>query len=228
MTVSLHFTNAAGCDSVATLHFTVKDTTISDTIVTKCSNQLPFVWNGTNYNSSTTVSLHFTNAAGCDSVATLHFTVKDTTISDTTVTKCSNQLPFVWNGTNYNRSPTVSLHFTNAAGCDSVATLHFTVKDTTISYTIVSKCITPLLFFWTFPNYNSSTTVSLHFTNAAGCDSVTTLHFTVKDTTISDTIVTKCSNQLPFVWNGTNYNTSTTVSLHFTNAAGCEAVTTVL
>ena len=87
-----------------------------------------FCPNCANYNASIVVSLHFTNAAGCDSVATLNFIVKDTTTSDTSVTRCRNQLPFVWNGTNYNASATVSLHFTNAAGCDSIATLHFIVK----------------------------------------------------------------------------------------------------
>src|SRR5258705_13024446 len=66
------FTNAAGCDSIATLHFTVTDTTKSDTAVTGCSNQLPYSWNAVNYSADTVVSKLFTNAAGCDSIATLH------------------------------------------------------------------------------------------------------------------------------------------------------------
>ncbi|UAY50815.1 sugar-binding protein [Ferruginibacter albus] len=226
-TASLHFTNSAGCDSIATLHFTVKDTTVSDTVVTKCSNQLPFVWNGNNYISTTTASLHFTNSAGCDSIATLHFTVKDTTVSDTVVTRCSNQLPFVWNGNNYNASTVASLHFTNSAGCDSIATLHFTVKDTTVSDTVVTRCSNQLPFVWNGNNYNASTVASLHFTNSAGCDSIATLHFAVKDTAVSDTVVTRCSNQLPFVWNGNNYNASTVASLHFTNSAGCDSIATL-
>src|SRR5258705_13885525 len=90
------FTNAAGCDSIATLHFTVTDTTKSDTSVTRCSNQLPYSWNAVNYSADTVVSKLFTNAAGCDSIATLHFTVTDTTKSDTVVTRCSNQLPYSW------------------------------------------------------------------------------------------------------------------------------------
>src|SRR5205814_2362200 len=212
-TFSIPFSNAVGRVSVATLHFIVKDTTISDTSVTRCRNQLPFVWNGTNYNASATVSLHFTNAAGCDSLATLHFIVKDTTTSDTSVTRCRNQLPFVWNGTNYNASATVSLHFTNTARRNSIDSLHFIVKDTTISDTSVTRCRNQLPFVWNVPYSNVFRTVSLHFTNAAGCDSLATLHFIVKDTTISDTVVTRCSNQLPYTWNGTNYNASATVSL---------------
>src|SRR5204863_272265 len=109
-------TNAAGCDSVATLVLTIKNTTTSTTSVARCSNQLPYVWNGTNYNAGGTYTFTTTNAAGCDSVATLVLTIKNTTTSTTNVTHCSGQLPYNWNGTNYSTSGTYTFATTNAAG----------------------------------------------------------------------------------------------------------------
>ena len=88
----------AGCDSVAVLSLIVKNATSSATSVTRCSNQLPYVWNGTSYNAAGTYTYHTTNAVGCDSTATLILTVNNTSTSTTSVTRCSNQLPYVWNG----------------------------------------------------------------------------------------------------------------------------------
>ncbi|MEI9808788.1 MAG: hypothetical protein WDO16_13515 [Bacteroidota bacterium] len=72
----------------------------------------------------------FTNAAGCDSTATLVLTVNVTTSSTTSVSICSSELPYNWNSTDYTESGTYSITLTNAAGCDSVATLVLTVNTT--------------------------------------------------------------------------------------------------
>ena len=54
---------------------------------------LPYVWNGTSYSTAGTYTYTTTNAAGCDSIATLILTVNQATSSATSVTRCSNQLP---------------------------------------------------------------------------------------------------------------------------------------
>src|SRR4029077_1312920 len=104
---------------------------------TTCSNQLPYNWNGTNYNAAGTYTFTTTNAAGCDSVATLNLVIKATTTSTTNATVCSNQLPYNWNGTNYNAAGSYIFTTTNAAGCDSVATLNLVIRAITTSTTIV-------------------------------------------------------------------------------------------
>jgi hypothetical protein len=223
-TYSFATTNAAGCDSVATLVLTVSNVTTSTTNVTRCSNQLPYIWNGTNYNASGTYTFNATNAAGCDSVATLVLTVKNTSASTTNVVRCSNQLPYVWNGTNYNASGTYTFTTTNAAGCDSVATLVLNVSNVSTSTTNVTRCSNQLPYIWNGTNYNASGTYTFITVNAAGCDSVATLILTVRNTSTSTTTVTRCSNQLPYVWNGTNYNASGTYIFTTTNAAGCDSV----
>src|SRR5205085_9802188 len=109
--------NVAGCDSTATLVLAINQTSNSITNVTKCSNDLPFVWNGTEYSVAGTYTVGgFTNVGGCDSTATLVLTVNQTSGSTTNVTKCSNELPFVWNGTEYSIGGTYTVGgFTNVA-----------------------------------------------------------------------------------------------------------------
>jgi gliding motility-associated-like protein len=221
-------TNAAGCDSVATLVLTINNTTTSTTNVTRCSNQLPYLWNGTNYNAGGTYTFATTNASGCDSVATLVLTINNTTTSITSVTRCSNQLPYLWNGTNYNTGGTYTFTTTNASDCDSVATLVLTINNTTTSTTSVTRCSNQLPYLWNGTNYNASGTYTFTTTNAAGCDSVATLVLTINNATTSTTNVTRCSNQLPYLWNGTNYNASGTYTFTTTNAAGCDSVATLM
>ncbi|MCX6290302.1 MAG: T9SS type A sorting domain-containing protein [Bacteroidetes bacterium] len=224
---TLHFTNAANCDSAATLDLTVRQTSSSTTTVSVCSNTLPYVWNGNNYNATGSYTLHFTNAANCDSVATLDLTVRQTSSSTTTVSVCSNTLPFVWNGNNYNATGSYTLHFTNAANCDSAATLDLTVRQTSTSTSAASICSDEIPFVWNGNNYNATGSYTVHFTNAVSCDSAATLNLTVRQTSSSTTAVSVCSDALPYVWNGNNYNATGSYTLHFTNTANCDSAATL-
>ena len=210
------------------LNLTIKSSTSSSTPVSLCSNQLPYGWNGNNYNAAGTYSVTLTNAAGCDSVTTLVLTVKNTSSSSTPVSVCSIQLPYGWNGNNYNAAGTYSVTLTNAAGCDSVTTLVLTVKNTSSSSTPVSVCSNQLPYGWNGNNYNAAGTYSVTLTNVAGCDSVATLVLTIKNTstnTIRDTI---CINQLPYVWNGVTFTAAGTKTNTLTNANGCDSVVTMI
>ena len=61
-------------------------------------------------------------------------TVNQPTSSETTVEICNS---YTWNGNNYNQSGDYIFTTTNAAGCDSVATLHLTILSVTSTYTKV-------------------------------------------------------------------------------------------
>jgi hypothetical protein len=142
-----------GCDSIATLNLNDQShRPASITSVSVCSNQLPYTWNGTNYNGAGTYTFTAANAAGCDSIATLNLTIKAPTTSTTSVSVCSNQLPYNWNGTNYNGAGIYTFTTTNAAGCDSVATLNLTIKPPTASITSVSVCSNQLPYTWNGTN----------------------------------------------------------------------------
>src|SRR6185369_655452 len=220
-------TNAAGCDSVATLNLAINEPTTSTTDVTVCPSQLPYNWNGTDYNIAGTYTFTSTNAAGCDSVATLNLAINNPTTSTTDVTVCPNQLPYNWNGTDYNIAGTYTFTSTNAAGCDSVATLNLTINSTTTSTTEVAVCSNQLPYNWNGTDYSVAGSYTFTITNAAGCDSVATLNLAINEPTTSTTDVTVCPGQLPYNWNGTDYNIPGTYTFTSTNAAGCDSVATL-
>ncbi len=220
-------TNAAGCDSVATLSLTILNETTSTTNVSVCTAALPYTWNGTPYNASGSYVFNTMNVAGCDSTATLNLTILNETTSTTNVSVCSATLPYNWNGTPYNAGGAYVFHTTNAAGCDSTATLNLTILNETTSTTNVSVCAANLPYNWNGTPYNAGGSYVFITTNAAGCDSIATLNLTILNETTSTTNVSVCAATLPYVWNSNSYSTSGSYVYHTTNAAGCDSAATL-
>ena len=223
-----HTTNAAGCDSAATLNLTVLNQTTSTTNITICPAQLPYVWNGNSYTAAGSYTIVLANAAGCDSVATLILSVSTQLTSTTNIGICTASLPYVWNGVSYNTTGSYIYNTTNAAGCDSVATLNLTVSNETTSTTNVTVCAATLPYIWNGNSYNSAGAYVYHTSNAAGCDSAATLNLTVLNETTSTTTVSVCAATLPYVWNGNSYTSSGTYIYHTTNAVGCDSAATLI
>ncbi len=69
-----------------------------------------------------------TDGNGCSNTATQTITILQPTTSETTVAICNK---YTWNGTEYKESGDYVFHTTNAAGCDSAATLHLTILSVT-------------------------------------------------------------------------------------------------
>ena len=131
-----------------------------------CNNQLPYLWNGINYSVAGTYAKTLANAAGCDSIAKLVLVINDTSTSTTNASVCNNQLPYLWNGINYNLAGTYAKTLVNAAGCDSIAKLILVVKDTSTSTTNASVCKNQLPYLWNGINYNLAGTFTKTFVNA--------------------------------------------------------------
>ena len=153
--------NSVGCDSFAILVLSIRQTSTSRTEVSRCANQLPYSWNGVNYSTSGTYTFTSTNAVGCDSFAILVFTVKPISSSTTNVSRCNNQLPYNWNGTNYSAAGRYTYTTVNSVGCDSFAILVLTVKQTSTSTTNVSRCANQLPYSWNGVNYSTSGTYKI-------------------------------------------------------------------
>jgi gliding motility-associated-like protein len=113
------------CQDTVTLHLTIKQLTTSITTVTVCPNQLPYTWNGKQYTQAGTYTYITTNAAGCDSIASLVLEIAQVITGNTdNVTVCANSLPYLWNGQNIMQAGTYNATLKNTAGCDSVVTLN--------------------------------------------------------------------------------------------------------
>ena len=128
-------TAANNCDSTVFYNVTITGPTTSTTNYELCSGT-SYVWNGTTYSTAGTYTYLTTNAAGCDSTATLVFTI-GTTTSTTTTSACSS---YKWNGVVRTTSGTYTFNTLNAAGCDSTATLVLTIGTPfAASVTIVNQ-----------------------------------------------------------------------------------------
>jgi hypothetical protein len=106
---------------------TINQPTTSNTPISSC---VSYTWNTVTYTASGTYTkTGLTSAAGCDSTAYLVLTINQPSSSDDSLTICSSELPYTWNGVTFTGAGTQTAHITNAAGCDSAATLNLTVNQ---------------------------------------------------------------------------------------------------
>lgn len=216
-------TNASGCDSVLTLYLSIYQPSSSNTNTSVCSNDLPYVWNGMSISFAGSYSDTLLNARGCDSIANLNLSIKNFSTSSTTVSACSNDLPFVWNNNSFSTAGNYTVTLSNAAGCDSLASLDLQVKSASSSTTSISVCSNDLPYTWNGIPYSSGGTYTVNFTNSIGCDSIATLQLSVKNASTSTATATVCSANLPYNWNGNAYTSAGNYTAHFTNALGCDS-----
>ena len=220
-------TSIAGCDSVAILHLLVRSISTSTTTKTVCGNQLPYHWNGNSYAAAGNYQVTLTGSNGCDSIAKLQLSVIPVSTSFTSVSVCSNQLPYSWNGQSYTTPGNHSVNFISASGCDSIATLVLTIKPIAQSNTTIRICDGQLPYTWNGNSYTSAGYYSVTLTNA-GCDSIANLHLVAVPVLTSNNPVTVCNSQLPYNWNGIDYNTAGTYTASFVNGSGCDSVATLV
>ena len=251
----VNLTSAAGCDSVATLVLTVNPVAASTTNTTICANQLPYSWNGQTITIAGTYTANLTSAGGCDSIAILNLIVSGTLTSTTNTIICNNQLPYSWNGQSITAAGTYTANLTNAAGCDSLATINLTVSGTLNSTTNIGICPNQLPYSWNGSNYATSGTYQVTLQSAAGCDSIATLILLVDSSLVSTrypTVTTSSdvATQLQarsiggnssYLWNPSvglnydtvpnpifNYNQQTEYTISIASGAGCKVVDTLL
>lgn len=143
--------SAQGCDSVFELHLTVyptNDTTIEKSI---CPNQLPYIFYGVPYYSSTDVTVVDTDIHGCDSTVRLKLEVSDYYVADLEEEYvCYETAPlYDWNPVgNYHFQLTESGHYIDTLptdNCEGIFSLelHFMRKPGEISFdTVVCESYT--------------------------------------------------------------------------------------
>lgn len=168
--ITLATVSSNGCDSVVTLHLTVKPLKDSSLTVVACNS---YTWNDSVYTNSGVYTQTFTSANGCDSVVTLNLTINRTVTSTRSVTECNS---YTWNESTYTTSGEYQQTFTAANGCDSVVTLNLTInrsKDTTVYATACNS------YTWNDSTYTTTGVYQQTLTASNNCDSTVTLHLTV-------------------------------------------------
>lgn len=218
--------NARGCDSTEILNLTIKRSTTSTTNVSICATQAPYTWNGVAYSATGTYSKKFVNAIGCDSTAKLVLTVKSTSSSLIKLSVCANDMPYTWNGVTYPTAGTYTQTLTNAASCDSIASIQIKILPVSNSNNYLSVCSNQLPFVWNGLYLTESGTYSASFNNVNGCDSTAMLNLTVKQ--VSSSVETISATGSSYTWHGTEFTESNqNATWTGTNAAGCDSVVTL-
>jgi len=226
-TQTANLTSINGCDSIVTLTIAVSTTISSNTTITVCQNELPYLWNGITLNSSGSQSVTLSSSGGCDSIATLNLIVNTPQNSITDLIICTNDLPYIWNSMTFTNSGTQSVTLQNIYGCDSIATLNLTITNAFSSTTSLTICPSELPYFWnglTFSNIGTQTT-TLQSVN--GCDSIATLTINTYPTYDLVENVTICSNETPFIWNGFNLSSSTSQTISLQSSNNCDSIVTL-
>lgn len=222
-TTTLLGANAVGCDSVVTLNLTINHSTTGTDTQVACES---YQWiDGVTYTSSNNTATHtLTNAVGCDSIVTLNLTINHVSTYTDVQTACSS---YTWmDGVTYTSSTnTPTFILTNAAGCDSVITLDLTINLPSSNSIELAACDS---YFWSETGllYTTSGIFDVHYTNAAGCDSVVSLDLTINHSTAQTVSVTACDS---YTWaeSGLTYTASGSYDMTYSTTTGCDSIITL-
>lgn len=170
----------------------IKANTSSSETVSVCDS---YSWNGNTYTSSGTYTYNTTNAAGCDSVASLVLTITPSTSNTSSASACDS---YTWsvNGQTY----TSSGSYTSVAGCNTEI-LNLTITASTYNATPVSACDS---YTWAVNNQTYSTSGA--YTLTTGCHNEI-LNLTITASTSNTSNVSACGS---YFWsvNGQSYSSS--------------------
>ena len=222
--VAFHYPNSSGCDSLVVYNLCVHHNTTAAFDTSVCSGQLPLQWYHRTFYAAGTQYDTLVSHLGTDSLLTLTLHVLPTVHVDIDDTICSNQ-SLTFEGTTYTAAGTFPHSFLSSQGCDSIRTLRLVVLATSHGDTLASSCH-PYLWHGTTFSTTDTLTIAQYATNAVGCDSAVTLHFTLLSTSHGDTLATACDH---FTWHGTTFSTTDTLTIaqYTTNAVGCDSAVTL-
>ncbi|MBP5400537.1 MAG: T9SS type A sorting domain-containing protein, partial [Bacteroidales bacterium] len=217
--------DANGCTQVDTLHLTINHVSEGIDEQVACES---YTWiDGTTYTASTNEpTFTLTNAAGCDSIVTLHLTINTPAHTALTATACESYTWTAGNGQTYTATGDYTYSHEDANGCTQVDTLHLTINHATEGIDEQEACET---YTWidgiTYTASTNEPTFTL--TNANGCDSIVTLHLTIFPSYNVTDAMTISASELPYVWNEVTFTEAGTQVATLQTVNGCDSVVTM-
>lgn len=162
----------------------INASTFSITNLNICSNALPYIWNNNILNTSDSLTVHFSNIAGCDSTATLNLIVNEPVTSHNLITLCANESITIGSNT-YFASGTFIDTLSTINGCDSIITTELNINLPIINSQTIRLCYGQSIFVET-NNYAASGNYTDTLVAYNGCDSIVLTNLTI-DQSISST-----------------------------------------
>ncbi len=222
---------SSGADSTVHLTLTIKLLTDSVLNITLLENDLPYLLNDSTYGEEGTYTQHFTNAAGCDSTLTLNLTVIPNVEEEVDSVVCESELPLWWNDSLFTEAGTKVTILPASTGADSTVTMTLMVTPMTHATDTATACDS--LTWIDGVTYTQTPAVAPTFTltNAAGCDSVVTLHLTLYPSVATEDRVSICEHELPYTYGDTLFDIGTPALsvVHFVLSTihGCDSLVTL-
>ena len=184
------------CDSVVTLFLTKTTPVIVEVNEIACDS---LVWNGMTYITTGDYTYTTTGSNGCDSTTILHLTINSSARVSVPIIAC-DAYAWVNTGETYTASGIYYDTLTCLNGCDSIVELHLTINHSTTSTEDTTICYGES-YTWHGVVYATDTIVSDTLVNAAGCDSIITMHLTILPEMLQDSIdLSVCPSALPYAW----------------------------
>ncbi len=220
------FTNASGCDSVVTLHLTLKHSETVEYAETACGS---YIWNDSVYTLSGDYVQTFTNADGCDSVVTLHLTVDHGYYMETTVDTCGAEFYWTLSDTTVTQSGTYYHYSANTNGCIDTAVLILSLHQS-VTVEFSAQICEGESYNQNGFNVSTDGDHQLNLHTVHGCDSTVILHLTVGNEAITQLTAAICEGD-SYNENGFDIITPEVgtheYSLTFERPAGCDSVVTL-
>ena len=206
---------ANGCDSIVTLHLTIRHPASSEISMSECGS---YTWHGRTYTTSGDYTDTLIAANGCDSIVTLHLTIRHPAYSEISMSECNS---YTWHGRTYTTSGDYTDTLVAASGCDSIVTLHLTILHPAYSEISISECNS---YTWHGQTYTVSGDYADTLVAANGCDSIVTLHLTVLHPAYSEISVSECGS---YTWHGKTYTVSGDYNDTLAAVNGCDSIVTL-
>jgi gliding motility-associated-like protein len=115
----------------------------------------------------------------CANSATMSVEITSPTQSTTSLSVCTANLPYLWNGLSLDNSGQYQVLLSTNLGCDSIANLNLTVVPNVTSTTNIAICENQAPYLWNGLSLSASGTTSVNFSSSQGCDSIAILNLTI-------------------------------------------------
>ncbi|MBR6133068.1 MAG: T9SS type A sorting domain-containing protein [Bacteroidales bacterium] len=216
-----------GCDSVyrLTLNVNASQTIVDPAVNDLCAGE-SYNWrDGIVITASGTYADTVTKAqTGCYDIYQVTVNFKPVYAFADTLTICSDELPYTWNGHRFTASDTYTANFQASNGCDSTWSWTLLVNPTYHIDSVISVCSQEVPYYWRGQVLESDGIYYDSLKTVNGCDSITRLQFSVNPSLRYFDTVAVCNNELPYMWRDRELTTSGSYADSLVSASGCDVV----
>lgn len=219
--------SAVSNDPTSPFVFTINGNGISPATImlTACENQLPLIYQGNAYASTGNYNEVVTAANGQDSLTILSLSTLAIDSTQSSYVFCNTGFGYQWNGQLLQNSGMYQATLTAANGCDSVATLNFTVQNNVQNIVNVLVCPEAFPYNYSGQTISAAGNYVIHNYGPNGCDSMVNYNVSTLQSPSSSQSISICQNAFPYLWNGISIVLPGTYS-HTTSSVitGCDSL----